>query len=206
MVIAGIDIGFNHTGIVLARPDRSRPTGWDILDNVCIHTVPSKSKKQRKLDQSGVAAKDVFRSILLKKLVSKSLLCYNVDGVVVEVPTGGSKSARAGRCMGMATSIIACVVEEFQSVAREEHRVFLAHYIAPLETKHYAAELLCIGKGAVSKDRVAECVTFCFKDQNVEWPKKKKDREHVIDAAGALLVAAGHPEFYCSLFCGENDD
>jgi Holliday junction resolvasome RuvABC endonuclease subunit len=97
---------------------------------------------------------------------------HNVQFLCGELPTGGSKSARALAFMSMANVILSvfCALQ---------NKDFLP--VTPTEIKR-----LVRPKGAVDKKEVEPLVEEAF---GKFLPKKKETREHLSDAAASALVA-----------------
>ena len=113
ITIIGIDIGFNATGLIAmaVRPDLEfgyKPMTW------CCVRHKTYANKQHVY----VADRDIEKLIKTRRDILNFCLGitdgpgYNAVAIVVEAPTGGAKGARANRCMGMATGLIACISGE----------------------------------------------------------------------------------------------
>lgn len=159
--VLGIDIGFAHTGLALIE-------GYRVVHSTVISTQKSDRKKELR-----VADDDAERCQLLTRSLVQYIQEYQPDGVIVELPTGGSQGARANRAMGMATGVIAAVVEILQ-VPTE--------WVTPTEVKMAAC-----GRRDASKEDVQKAVLRHYEWQ--EKPRKPSDFEHAADAAAAVWAA-----------------
>lgn len=160
--ILAIDAGFAHMGVVVAD-------GSQILFTQTIHTEKASGKKGIR-----VADDDVERCQTLARFLSDVITQHKPEGAIVEFPSGGAQGARANRAMGMATAAVAAVLEM--------HRL-------PVEVvTPQAVKKASTGRQDGSKEQVEETVRQRF-DWGKWMPKTKKDREHVTDAAGAILAA-----------------
>lgn len=153
-----IDAGFSSCGFAVVELPTER-----IVTFGTIETKPTNKKHAvRVADDTFRRCQEVFRQL------SAVVQDCGIKAVVVELPNGGAKSANAAKCMAMASSIVACLVESFS---------------LPCEpTTPDAGKRLVNPKGAVTKDEVAEHV------QN-HWDLPLPLPEHVSDALAAYLVA-----------------
>lgn len=183
-VVIAIDLAFRSTGIIIARPDESHETGFDLVSWDSCHTGHVAKNKQH----AYVADVDLLKcKHIWTKLNGVYQECINNDmqpkGLVVETPTAGAKGARANRCMGMATGIIACIADYWR-----ENYSCMSKWIQPRESKKHL-----LGRANASKDDMEAAVRALWPD--FEWPELQKDLEHVGDAA-ALLPVVQATDFY----------
>ncbi|MFZ5815342.1 MAG: crossover junction endodeoxyribonuclease RuvC [Bacillota bacterium] len=162
--VIGLDVGFQALGIVVAQ-------GRTILHATAIRTERTARKRGVR-----VADDDVERCRQLAAGLLEVIRRFRPAGAVAEMPNGGAQGARANRSMGMATAVVATLLE-VEGLPLEA--------VTPLEVKKAAA-----GRKDAAKEDVQEQVAKRF-----EWgdhrPRTKAEWEHVADAAGALLAAEG---------------
>lgn len=162
-VVLALDAGFAATGAVLVDTD-GNVHGAD-----CYRTVPDNRKRGVR-----VADSDAERCAGL----AAWLLTWarQVQGVVVELPTGGAQGARANRAMGMATGVVAaCLYAAGRPV----------EWVTPA-----AVKVAATGYRNATKEQVQAGVL-----QGLTWPIWQVDLArgawpHIADAAGAYLAAA----------------
>lgn len=159
-LILAVDAGFTATGYAVVR-------GGAVLTCGCIRTEPTKLKHAvRKADD------DVERCQLIARQLKLLTQNYPVQGLLVELPTGGGQSARAVACMSKASAVMATFVE-LMGLPTE--------WITPTAVK------LITGRKDASKEDVEKTVLARWPD--VPLPKAKCEREHVTDALGVYIAA-----------------
>lgn len=161
-IVLGIDAGFAAMGVVVAQ-------GRTIL-----HAATCRTEKRAVKRGVRVADEDTERCQTLARFLLDVINTYIPAGVIVEMPSGGAQGARANRSMGMATGVVAAVLEATR-VAME--------VVTPGAVKKAAA-----GVRDASKAEVEKAVLKAF-NWGDHMPEIKAEREHVCDAAGALLAA-----------------
>jgi Holliday junction resolvasome RuvABC endonuclease subunit len=162
--IMGIDAGFAGMGVVIVQ-------GREILFAGSNLTKRSAAKRQVR-----VADDDTDRCQDHAGYLWDVIQRFQPGGAVAEMPSGGAQSARANRAMGMATGIVATVLE-----------------IAglPLEVvTPQAVKMAATRKRDATKEQVQMGVREAF-DWGTNLPKTAAEREHACDAAGAVLAAQG---------------
>lgn len=93
-----LDMGFGKTGWSIFHGKR-------LIDCGCLITQKTKKKNIRVSDDNADRSAQLAGAL-------KSLVCdHNIEGVVAEIPSGGAKSARAMRDMGMCTAIVAATMQ-----------------------------------------------------------------------------------------------
>lgn len=140
-----LDVSFRHCGWAVIRDGVPVACG-------CIHTADNKKLPASRTDM------DLMDVRYLAGRLQGIASVHRVTMVIGEMPTGGSKSARANSCMGLAK---ACAAVALQS--------YPCHWVPPRKTKADAAALVA--------ERWPDWVP----------PKLKKDSEHVIDALAAWI-------------------
>lgn len=190
--LAGIDIGFSNTGIViLSVPE------FKLIFAKTIST--EKSNKKRGLR---VADDDILRLNVIVNELSKILSIYSGNILLaVELPTGGARGARPNRCMGLATGIIGTIMNIYH---------YPVHWVAPNEVKKEV-----VGKNNASKDeiKIQVCRLLSGNYENIIIGKRKEIKynflingeskdffsgefEHIADAYGAALFCKNHSDLY----------
>jgi len=166
--IAGIDLGFRHTGIVIGDPVKLTLSGYEVINSLCIHT--EKADKKHKVY---VSDDDVRCCQEMINKLDEMISLHEVAALAVEMPSGGGKGARALRCMGMASGMIA---------AYTEIKRLPVVWVRPEDIKKKVG-----GAGNASKKDIQNSIRELF--PGFELPTVEKSREHVADAAAALIVA-----------------
>ena len=172
--ILALDVAFSNTGwAILEYSDNE----WKCLDAYVITTKPEHKKKKLR-----VADDDVRRSTELFATLSAIMVQANIKGVVAELPTGGAQGARPNRAMGMATSVAACLVEQFKVPAE---------YINPNDSKKTVT-----GNKNASKKQVQDAIikkyptcTKSFKLKRGSQTEYENKFEHAADALAAFECA-----------------
>ncbi|MFS8536089.1 MAG: hypothetical protein FWJ65_13120, partial [Limnochordales bacterium] len=98
-LVMGIDAGFQAMGVVIAQ-------GRTILHAATCRTEPQARKRGVR-----VADDDAERCQQLARFLLNVIREWRPQGAVVELPHGGAQGARANRSMGMATGVVAAVLE-----------------------------------------------------------------------------------------------
>lgn len=159
--VMGIDAGLQGMGVVVAE------------GRTIIYAGTSRTQKSGKRGLR-VADDDADRCQQHARFLLGVIREWRPQGAVVELPHGGAQGARANRSMGMATGVVAAVLEAAG---------LPAEWVTPAEVKKAAT-----GRKDASKADVEQAVRRAFAWQ-AEPPRTKAEAEHVFDAAGALLAA-----------------
>ena len=175
-LVLALDIGFAHTGMVLADIDPGVPAGYAVLKVGCVHSDEVKKRYGK------VHARDIYRTDLdieragytFKAIREFAGSFGKIAMVVAESPNSGGKSAVAIRSMGIATGVLGAFIAD-NPQARFVN-------VQPLAVKKAVG-----GSATAGKEGVAAAVKATF--GAFPWPPRKKDAEHILDAAGALLAA-----------------
>jgi Holliday junction resolvasome RuvABC endonuclease subunit len=172
----GLDMGFAHTGMVLAEVDTACPGGFRVLRAECVHTDAVK-KAIGKLHLRDIykADVDIARAGYLlreiRRFVGGDLPPPRL--LAAESPTGGGRSAIAVKSMGIALGVLGALVELLPDTRFVN--------IQPFRVKQAVGGSLAAGKEGVARNVVAAFGDYA-------WTRVKKDREHILDAAAALLA------------------
>lgn len=162
-LILGLDAGFAALGGVVISGDHVLYAG------TCRTERTSRRRGLR------VADDDADRAQQLARFLWAVIQEWRPAGVVVELPHGGAQGARANRAMGMATGIVAAVLE----VA-----ALPTEWVTPQEVKRAAT-----GRKDASKADVEAAVRERFAWPDDFWRRSAAVREHACDAAAAVLAA-----------------
>ena len=163
-MILAIDAGFESMGWALVQPD-----GAKVIDAGIVRTKRSIKKKGVR-----VADDDAERCQILARGLSLLIRGNNVSGVICEMPSAGAQGARANRCMGMSTAIVASVVE---CTARP------AEWVTPNAVKQVAGNL------TATKEQIKAAVLRRWPEIAAMLPDQKTLHEHICDAAAAFMAA-----------------
>ena len=167
-VILALDLGFAALGWVAIDAVTGAATAAGVVRTV-------KSAKKRGVR---VADDDCRRCAEQAQVLSRLITEHAPACVVAEVPTGGSKSARATRAMALGTGI-ACGVLAIRGVP--------CVYTTPRDGK-----LAATGNAGASKEDVEAGVMHRVPGARALLDAAKRaDREHIADAIAAWLAARG---------------
>jgi len=175
----GIDSGLRKTGVALfaVHPEEDVLLEADTL----VHSKGAASEQMRN---------DVMACWSMYTNLENFLIKHKPQALFIEMPHGGGKSARAHRCMGMTTAVIASLVK----ISTIEHELFtptdVEKALGIYVTNNQAREL-GIPKGQTGKykkARLKDIVLGEFRDFD-GWPKAAFKAEDAYDAAAAFLAA-----------------
>ena len=159
-----IDIGFKNTGLALFEYEPGHPL--KLLETHHIGTDHIKKPKK-----FSVALVDMDKTMYLSKEIGAYISAKYVRYVVVELPTGGARSSRAVRCMGMASALMGALIVALGCGAE---------FTTPREGKLAATD-----KPDAEKDEMMSAMGAMFPAIN-GIPKCR--REHIADACAAMLA------------------
>lgn len=163
-----MDVAFANVGWVILKPE-----GGDYKFVACGCIKTSKSAKARKLR---VATDDMRRCKEIADKIIELIDTENIAAVASEDPSGGAKSARAARCLGMATAIIGTLEAVID-------KPFL--HVTPTEVKIALCE-----KKSASKEDMMKAAKMKFSEFD-DIPKTRF--EHIADAVGVALAVKDDP-------------
>lgn len=168
--ILGIDAGFAACGAALLgiREDGEHQVTW------CDSIKTRPEAKKRNVYQ---ADDDARRIAEITDWIVTIIGDHRPQLVAVELPTGGSKSSRAARSMGMATGLVVATLT-FLEVG------YLV--VTPDQVKQAVT-----GKRQASKQQVMDAARLRW--PIAPWSDTKWVLEHSADAAFAALVGANAP-------------
>lgn len=162
MIVAGIDIGFAHTGISLFAVANQT---MEYLDSECYTTKKVKGSK------ASVAQQDADRILLMITSVIDYLKSANVDLVIIELPVGGARSSRSARALAISTAM---------SVFIPYHLGCKYIFVTPREVK-----LATTGNPNAEKKDIIKAMGILF--PNILKHNKGK-QEHISDSIGCVIA------------------
>ena len=162
--VLAVDIGFRATGLALFDITKL----YFILKDVkCV-----KPKKIKKTKDDYVSVVDAMQVQAMTRGIVDYIKANHVQRIVVELPSGGAKSSRAVRLMGMASAMMAAIVTMLD---------LKVEWHTPREVKIAATD-----KPKAEKDEMMDAMSKIFPIiKNI--PKVRK--EHIADACACLLAA-----------------
>jgi len=146
-------------------------TGWTVFEKgtiiACGNIVTEKSKHKT----LRVSSDDNMRTASFARQLHDIILEYDVVGVVGEMPTGGSKSSKAAKCMAKASAIVVTVCELM---------------LVPTEwTDPKSVKIALTGKETATKLQMMAAARKKYKGKGDHlFPKAKKYFEHIADSIG----------------------
>jgi len=160
--VLAIDAGFQAIGYAVIEDNKVLLAG--------AHKTSKASKKRgiRVADDDAERCQDIARHLdgICKE--------WKPVGVIVELPGGGAKAARANRAMGMATGVVATFIWTTG---------LPAEWVTPQEAKKAVT-----GSKNASKEEVQRAVIELF-NWTIEKPNTKWKLEHSCDALAAAKAA-----------------
>lgn len=168
-----VDAALAHTGVAILTPYGK------ILNIKCINTEKDLTKRKvRACDDLADRAKYIFNELVATAKDN------DVAVIAAELPSGGSKSLVAGRAMGMAIAILACVVE-----ATKLPNI----WVTPSEGKKALG-----GKRNASKADIQKAAFIAHPELTKLVPTNKQGKypswiEHVCDALAVWEVVKNDP-------------
>lgn len=184
----GIDAGFTHIGVSVFRINKNGKLKF--AD--CFVTVTTKNKKEKFVFEDDVKRIEKLISELDAFLWNPERTPFN-SYIVTELPTGGSKSSRAGRSMGMATGLLVAYfkVKDIKNVS----------YIRPTDVKKVFKKDKKKRKDP-SKDEIMFYVKKILKPYRNKIPKAKSRFEHIADSVGCIVHAKNNIKVFKE-FCNK---
>ena len=169
--VLAADIGFAATGMAVLELQGDKAA---LFTTSCVHTQPEHKKRGIYVSHDDVRrAQEVTRAIL--KVYTEN----GCKGLVVELPSAGAQGAKANRCMGIATGIIAALAEIVKCPVE---------WITPSESRKAAIGSCSAPEGENIKKLVMAAI-------EARWPDiaglKLKDKEHIADALATFEAARG---------------
>jgi len=172
MLVMGIDIAFDKTGISLmevSHEGKQHIAGvWGI-----------ESQKGAPPGKAHIYKSDIDcqRAQYLASEVRKLVADWGPLLIVVELPHGGAKGARAARCMGIATGVIGAL-----GAVWKDRGYPVIRWITPGDGK-----VAALGKKSGSKAEVIKAISERY--PGFDWDSQKaKFLEHICDSVAAILA------------------
>lgn len=162
MILAAVDPGFSNTGIVIFKIDGASMK-W--VNAKCITTKKTKDKDAYVSELDAARVKEVLAESI------KFMGSNGVDFMVLELPTGGARSSRAARALGI-TTVFCEALPMMLNVGR--------HLVTPREVKVMATG----DPNAEKKDIIAAMSKIYPEVLNF----KKDQQEHIADAVAVGLI------------------
>jgi Holliday junction resolvasome RuvABC endonuclease subunit len=162
MKVAGIDIGFSNMGISIFEVKNQT---MEYLDSECFRSKKAKKSKDY------VSLQDVARIEFIMFGTMNFLRMHNPELVIIELPTGGAKSSRAARALGIAT----CMCVDIPVMLKCKHI-----YVSPRDVKK-----ITTGDENAEKDAIIKAVGILFPDFLKHKPWK---HEHIADSIGCVMA------------------
>lgn len=173
LTILTLDPGISNLGWAKVQLDRNlASTPWVVSATGCIHAEPSQKGKLIAVENVR-RAREAYRSLL------NVCGADRIDCIVAELPSGGSKSAKACAAMAAATALIGALVETIGCPAC-------------LLLPSYTRKKL-FNRREVHKKEVAKYVKQWFKSE-IPLTGLQKHDEHILDALGAFISAVDWKE------------
>lgn len=166
-MILALDVGFSHTGWCVFH--NGKP-----VDCGCIHT--EKNELGLPASRFKVSDDNVYRARKLASGLADVIEKHKPSAVIGELPTGGSKSANAATQMAMAIAIVAT----------------LTHLLGVKTawSSPAAGKKALTGLRGAEKDQMMDAVRKLYPE--FEWPKTKKQFEHIADAVASYHALSKH--------------
>lgn len=157
-----IDVGFRSSGLALFEM-----TG----ENHKLIVANCFSYKKEKKSKEYVSVADVKQLIKMALDIAHFIDRWMVKDIAVELPTGGAKSSRASRLMGMASAMIAVI-----ALWKKAN----INWLTPKDIKKAAT-----GRNHAEKDEIMAAMGKLYPEIN-KIPKCR--REHIADAIACFLA------------------
>lgn len=204
--IMGLDVGWDGMGIGVVSVRATRPPGdltseWQFEERILFaDTYRAKLPDNLRNADLYVADKDFLLSEDHAAYLIRLIHTLRPTVIAMELPAGGAKNARAMRCMGMASAVVAAI------------KASMRYYFT--ETELQNAEWLCrtpnqiklavLGRTAnTPKDEMIAAVVAHY-PLYTGWPQAKGTLEHACDAIGAIWSIRDTPAYRMAAIRGSN--
>jgi len=181
MNILSIDIGFRNTGWVISNETRKistcgviKNTDTSIIEITCSQQSKSINKIENKIKNKSKYKINQYSEIIksTSKKLSDIIDNFDIETIVCEIPSSGSKSSRAQLMMGYSSSMIITLA----AIKNIDIELF-----QPIQCKQIIYETLLIPK-KVKTDKNMSIDTMKRLHPNLIIPKQKYFQEHIADA------------------------
>jgi Holliday junction resolvasome RuvABC endonuclease subunit len=171
-IVVGLDAGFAACGLVAV----------DVGENKVIDVCAIETKRTAKKRGIRVSDDDCERCASMVRTLNDFLTKHKPKFVVVEMPSGGAKGARAQHAMGMAKGMVTATLTMMDLPCL---------VVTPLDVKRVA-----VPAGGKTKSVEKEAVATAAR-KALNWKDAERTmqnfrgglHEHIYDAAGAVLAA-----------------
>lgn len=161
MSILALDVSFAAIGWVVFSAGKPVKCG-------VIRTEPVKRKRTLY-----AASANAHRAMSMVRELRVLVEENRIQGIIAELPHGGSKSAQASHKMGIALGAVSALVELME---------LPAEYVQPGDVK-----VAMCGSRCASKNDVIRAARSRF-GKEMTFPSSARNAEHVADACGAYLA------------------
>jgi len=197
-LILALDVGFEATGAAV----------FDVLpggEGTLVQVACFRPKKNPNKKHLHVADVDMERILAISRGLYDLIDTMDLKRVVAEIPSGGAKSARAVRCMALASGMIGAIVEgrklavEWYS-QNDTRRAGLGEeaYMMDILAKKADASMDATARKALKKERdkakvgikkrIMERMRDKYPDLKAVW-EVVADMEHIADACSTFEAA-----------------
>lgn len=187
LVMMGLDAGYAKTGITVFH--------------VTVHgdfLVAAKTLQKQGSEAEYALQRDILAIYSMADLLEDVLNEFKPVAVFVELPSGGAQSARACRCMSLATGTVVTLLRYHKDIAYELYDPMsvekaLGIWLNPKDKKGAG-----IKKGqlrAWKKERIKETVIQEWPEFTA-WPKTKAAAEDAYDSAAAFMCGRVQNDLY----------
>jgi hypothetical protein len=207
-IIMGLDVAFKSLGVAVVdvksartpddrADDYAAVTCRDTAGNfreklLSVQTLHPPTFTKKSHPDMYVASKDYLMARGLAFQLYRLVLTINPVVIALELPSGGAQGARANRCMGMASAIVATMEALLMDQIARGHADGLRPFLAFLPRTPEDVKLAAAGSRSAAKLDVESAVLACYTDQaDLFAALTKGDREHACDAAAAIWAVRG---------------
>jgi Holliday junction resolvasome RuvABC endonuclease subunit len=194
----GLDVGFRKTGVTVFKLEPAR--------DVLVYATTVVSSERDCEEDEDVFEKDVVDICNMTRKLTDLFIKWKPKAIFAEMPSGGSKSARATRCMGMITGLVGSLLythgipfEMFR--AGEVEKALGIKLKAGKGKGMKASERQKFKKERSKKAAMSEWPLF------KDWPSTKALAEDAYDSAATFIAARSLGTLYNGIrldsFCAD---
>lgn len=192
MNVAGIDIGFRKTGITVFELTSTKDS---LLFAATLGTGFEPSNKAGK-----VAEDDIKAVINMLSELDATIKEWHIEAAFIEIPAGGGQSARAGRCMALATGWAAALMHYHSQLQHEFYKPSEVERALGISLSREEAKDMGLTKkkGQLTKYKKArmKAVVLAAFPHFTGWPTTKAYAEDAYDSAAAFLCGIAKQSLY----------
>lgn len=135
-IIIGIDAGLTSPGVSVIETAETNPTG-SVLLSECFIPEMNRRDAKGKIIKVKKTEQDTYRIGQIVRHILDICKKYNPEIIVVELPTGGARSAKAIRGMAFSTAMTVAALEALEYYRKGDPDFILAKviYITPMANK-----------------------------------------------------------------------